>query len=229
MAGYANDPDAFGEAAPLFALCCARPLLVARFATPQTTLSWAMARPGFQLAREVAWVETSDAELGPDVDAFALLRARLGAGGLSDAVAMMTARDVRRHRLADAECGGARVSCVATVGLANAARVGGRRRPERVGTINLLAAVSVALTEAALVEASSIATEARTAAVIDLDRRVDGEVATGTGTDCVVVAAPSGGEPRPFAGLHTDVGTALGRAVYDAVLAGGREWIAQKR
>jgi adenosylcobinamide amidohydrolase len=42
--------------------------------------------------------------------------------------------------------------------------------------------------------------------------------ATGTGTDCIVVAAPTGTEP--FAGLHTEVGEAIGAAVYTAVAGG---------
>lgn len=211
---------------PLFAIDCARPLLVASFAQPVTVLSWATARPGRQLARRVVWLEVKDADLPPDVDPAALLDARLEEAGLHDAVAMMTARDVRRHHVAVARSGDITAQCLATAGLSNAGRVGtacGACSP--VGTINLLAAVSAPLTEAALLEAVSIATQARTAAVMDCAYETPGGVATGTGTDCIAVACPAEGEAAPFAGLHTPVGEALGAAVYEAVRAGTREWI----
>ena len=47
-------------------------------------------------------------------------------------------------------------------------------------------------------------------------------IATGTGTDCVAVAARAG--DNAYAGLHTEIGEAVGRATYDAVLAGATEW-----
>lgn len=211
---------------PLFAIQCARPLLVAGFSAPVTVLSWAVARPGRQLARRVVWLEVKDADLPPEVDPAALLDARLAGVGISDAVAMMTARDVRRHHVAVARSGGVTAQCLATAGLSNAGRVGTTCRARSpVGTINLLAAVSVPLTEAALLEAVSIATQARTAAVMDCAYETQGKVATGTGTDCIAVACPADGEAVPFAGLHTPVGEALGAAVYEAVRAGVSEWI----
>lgn len=227
------DDDACGEEqGALFEVRCDRPFLVAGFREPQAVLSWAVARPGFRVAREVAWLEVREAELPEGVDHEALLARRLAAAGLEDAVAMMTSRDVRRHRLASARSGGIAASCLATVGLRNAVRVGAPRAvPARPGTVNLLAAVSVSLSEAALVEAVSIAAEARTAAIIDAAWPTAGGLATGTGTDCIVVAASAAGADRPraeaFAGLHTRVGEALGAAVYEAVGRGAREWIAE--
>lgn len=214
------------DSPPLFAVECARPFLTASFATPVTVLSWAVARPGFQSARRVVWFEVKDADLPPEVDPAALLGARLSKAGLEDAVAMMTARDVRRHHLAAARSGAVTAQCLATAGLSNAARVGAPAAHEgRAGTINLLAAVSVRLTDTALIEAVSIAAEARTAAVIDCRWDAQGGVATGTGTDCIAVACPETGDAEPFAGLHTAAGEALGAAVYEAVRLGVREWI----
>ena len=92
------------------------------------------------------------------------------------------------------------------------------------GTINVALKVDRGLSEAALLELMSIATQARTAAVMDLDLPLSVGRATGTGTDCVAVAAPPGDEP--YAGLHTEIGEAAGRAVYSAVLEGGRGWMA---
>jgi adenosylcobinamide amidohydrolase len=98
-----------------------------------------------------------------------------------------------------------------------------------VGTINLLAHVDRPLSQAALIEAVSIATEARTVAIIDLDWRQGGKTVTGTGTDCIAVAAPSMDGGDNFAGLHTDIGAAIGRAVYEAVSQGGALWVEEQR
>ena len=51
-----------------------------------------------------------------------------------------------------------------------------------------------------------------------------GVAITGTGTDCIVVAAPRGGSVR-FAGMHTPVGEAIGAAVYKAMGDGIATWL----
>lgn len=215
-----------------FAVTCAGPVLTATFLQPQTMLSWSLTRPGFVTARSVAWLRVSDADLPIGVDPAAMLETRLAAAGQADAVQLMTSRDVGKNHRAEAVCGNATASCLATVGLANAGRVGEPSGPGAVaGTINLLAHVDRSLSPAALIEALSIAAAARTAAIIDLGWRRDGKVVTGTGTDCIVVAAPQmgTGTGEAFAGLHTDIGAAIGRAVYDAVRRGGLEWIAERK
>jgi adenosylcobinamide amidohydrolase len=83
------------------------------------------------------------------------------------------------------------------------------------------------LSPAALLEAMSIAVQARTVAVLEVGHVLPSGLATGTGTDCVAVAAPAG--DTPYAGLHTPVGEATGRAVHTAVLEGAREWMATVR
>ena len=67
----------------------------------------------------------------------------------------------------------------------------------------------------------------RTVAVAELGFRLPTGIATGTGTDCIAVAAPEG--DIAFAGMHTAVGVAAGRAVYDAVRAGGAYWMKHVR
>ena len=80
-----------------------------------------------------------------------------------------------------------------------------------------------------MLEAMSIAVEARTVAMTSLRTRstASSSVATGTGTDCVVVAAPLSSEQGParYAGKHTALGAVIGQAVLDAVTAGGRAWM----
>lgn len=210
-----------------FTVTCARPLLVARFPAPRRVLGWAINRPGFCVSDRVAWLEVRDADLPEGCDPVAVLDTRLAELGQAGAVGLMTARDVRAHHLAVAEAGDVSVQCLATAGLSNGSGVAAGRitwRPPVAGTVNLLASVSCALTEAAFLEALSIVVEARTAAILALDLERDGARITGTGTDCVVLAASLAGDPVPYAGLHTDVGAALGQAVHAAVLAAGQVW-----
>ena len=214
---------------PAFSTRWTSPFLIAEFAEPQDMLSWSLTRPGFVTATAVAWLEVRDEDLSIDVDPIELLRERMHGAGLGDAVHMMTSRSVEHHHLSIAAEGAATASCLATVGLSNAGRIGvAFDGSAMVGTINLLAHVDRPLTEAARIEALSIAAEARTAAIIDLGLLRDGRVVTGTGTDCIVVASPRGEPPAQFAGMHTDIGITLGRAVYDAVAQGGRRWLSER-
>lgn len=212
-----------------FSISCRSPFLVAQFASPQSMLSWSLTRPGFTVADSVAWLGVRNDDLSLDIDPVVFLKNRMEAAGLGEAVHLMTSRDVRQHHLTRASFGQTNAACLATVGLGNAGRVGeDPAHGSMAGTINLLAHVDQPLTKAAMVEAVSIAVEARTAAIIDLGWRVQGRIATGTGTDCIVIASPCEGAARQFAGLHTDIGAAIGRAVYDAIFQGGEAWIRER-
>lgn len=213
-----------------FELTCHRPLLFVQFDIDQTLLSWSLTRPGFRSGRRVAWLEVRNSDLAPQVDPYEFLDARMAAAGLADAVALMTSRDVRRHHLAQAIVDGAIATCLATVGLSNSLRVGHRSpaAPVRAGTINILVHVSQTLSQAAMIETLSVATQARTAALLDLDYRPEGLAITGTGTDCIVVAAPARGEPAAFAGLHTAIGEAVGTCVTEAIREGGQVWLRER-
>lgn len=92
--------------------------------------------------------------------------------------------------------------------------------PVMTGTINTMLFVSSEMTPAALVDAVMTATEAKAAALQELEigsRYSDG-LATGTGTDQVGVAARLGaGTPLTSAGKHTVLGELVGKTVHDAV------------
>ncbi|MEI9901841.1 MAG: adenosylcobinamide amidohydrolase [Hyphomicrobium sp.] len=111
-------------------------------------------------------------------------------------------------------------------GLSNSERVGTRlhRPPVFAGTINTLVHVAQPLSDAALIEAISIATEARTTAVLDAGVERAGLTITGTGTDCIAIAAPLGDNAACYAGKHTAIGEAIGAAVYEATADGIRDW-----
>ncbi|MGO9059913.1 MAG: adenosylcobinamide amidohydrolase [Candidatus Binataceae bacterium] len=131
-------------------------------------------------------------------------------------VAMMTGADIRKAGYATARRGDLTVGAWCTAGCSNALRVGdpataGLMRP---GTINLTLVVSQRLSPAAMVEALAMATEARVAAVHDagiLSTRTN-RPATGTGTDCIVIASPARGHAHPFCGKHTLLGELIGKA-----------------
>lgn len=202
----------------------ARPWLEFDLGAEMEVLSWAVNRPGRVRARRILWREVRNADLPEGLDAVEWLDGELRARDALDAVTFLTSRNVERFTQGEARAGGASAHAVATVGLSNAERVG--HRIDRVGhdwgTINVALRVNFGLTEAALIEAMSIAVEARTAAVIAADLPLGPGPATGTGTDCVALAAPAG--DLPYAGLHTDLGEATGRAVYGAVLEGALAW-----
>ena len=201
-----------------------RPWLEFDLGAEMQVLSWSVNRPGFVHARRILWREVRNADLTPELDVAAWLGAELEARGTSDAVTMLTSRDVGSYCEARASAGASAAHAVATVGLSNAERVGHRlpRQAGDFGTINIAVAVTCGLSQTGLLEAMSIAAQARTAAVIELGHGLPTGLATGTGTDCIAVAAPEG--DVAYAGLHTEVGEALGAAVYQATLAGGRDW-----
>lgn len=200
--------------------------MVAELNGVHDVLSWSLNMPGFQRASRVVWREVRNADLPYDLDPKDWLMADLARTRLDDAVALMTSRGLDRHVSARAEIDGVAVDAVATVGLSNAERVGVRRTDGGpFGTINILARSCVPLIPAAMVEAVSIATEARTLAVVEAGYDCGSGVATGTGTDCIVIASPEGPDPLAFAGLHTALGEALGTAVLTVCRAGVREWL----
>lgn len=202
-----------------------RPWLTLDLGAEHRVLSWALNRPGFTQTRHILWREVRNADLTPDLDVTEWLESALAEYGHSDAVALLTSRDIRAFETAEATVDGHTAFCVATVGLSNGERVGTRldRSGKDWGTINLTVHVNTPLSDAALLETLSLATQARTAAIIDTGYEIATGIVTGTGTDCVAVAAPAG--DTPFAGMHTPLGHAVGRAVYDAVRQGGQVWM----
>ncbi len=157
------------------------------------------------------------------------LKDDLRIAGHGDAVAFLTSRDVRAVKDATVTVEGETARCIATVGLSNAERVGARvdRSAKDWGTINIAVVTQTGLSDAARIEALSIAAEARTVAVMQAGLPLPSGRATGTGTDCIAIAAPEG--TVRYAGLHTALGEAIGRAVLTAVTEGAREWMATVR
>ncbi|KFI33150.1 adenosylcobinamide amidohydrolase [Haematobacter missouriensis] len=252
-----------------------RPWLRCDLGRMRRVLSWSLNRPGFVSARHILWREVRDADLTTDLDTGRWFTGELARSGDTEAVGLLTSRDVGTWRGASAEVEGIRAQAVVTAGLSNAERVG-RRRPVTpdyraaggvagtvstsgvtgggiaesgvgaarfstpgamtsglaagglaaggYGTINIAVAVSEGLSDGAMVEALSIVAEARTAAVLEAGLVLVTGTATGTGTDCIALAADPG-EAR-HAGLHTPAGEVLGRVVMEATAAAIADWMA---
>ncbi|MFO1153909.1 MAG: adenosylcobinamide amidohydrolase [Rhodospirillales bacterium] len=205
--------------------------LLLSFEQTQRMLSWALSRPGFQDADQIAWVQVRNSDLTPAVDAAAFLHTRLKENGAPDAIGLMTSGELR-YQCTTAIRGDVAAACVVTLGLSNAERVGQRSGvprdgSSRSGTINMACHVSIPLSDAALLESISIATQARTVAIVEFghQRTPTSGVVTGTGTDCIVACCPRDVPTEPFAGLHTPVGESIGAAVYEATQRAMREWI----
>jgi len=202
--------------------------LLVTFASIARACSWAIVSGGFVDTRHVAWLEVRDGDLRPPIDPRRLLADRLRREGVPDAVGLLTSRRVTSYSDAIAEASGVTARCIATVGLGNALRAGDPPGVAgRIGTINVLVHVAHALSDEALLEATAIATEAKTAAVLEagIKSRRTGRPATGTGTDCTVVASTHADASAVYAGKHTTIGSVVGEAAFHAVSEGVARWI----
>lgn len=202
------------------------PMLVWRLPEPMTVASTASVGGGVGTRRWLINAQVASGYVRRDQAKHAkelAKNAELDGSG----VAMFTAAEVRRVRLA--VDGG--VQAEATVGLTHptwAADVDGAhngspsRLPDRsvvpsAGTINIVAIMPVRLAPAALLNALTTATEAKSQALFEA-----GVPGTGTGSDALAVVCPATGDPEPFAGPRSRWGARLARAVHAAVLAGAR-------
>lgn len=192
--------------------------------------SWAIVHGGLVNAQHVVWLEVRNSDLGPAVDPREFLAGHLRRAGLACAIGLLTSRKISTRVDVATKEGGVSARCIATVGLGNALRAGdGAWSGFNVGTINILAHIDVPLTDEGLLEANAIATEAKSAAMFDagISSRKSGRLATGTGTDCTVVACPlprRGLDVGAYAGKYTVVGSAIGAAVERAIARGIRDW-----
>lgn len=111
-----------------------------------------------------------------------------------------------------------------TVGLGNKARAGAELPAALLypGTINTIVVINGFLTDAAMVNAVITATEAKAAALQALGILVEGQPATGTTTDAVLIAATCRGQTYHYAGTATALGYLIGRTVYEAIMHSGQ-------
>ncbi len=148
-----------------------------------------------------------------------------------DVLGLMTAVDVRHTVMSFGTRQGLAVATLCTAGVNNICSAGrlvaaAHESLAAPGTINIVVLIEGNLTEAAMVNAVITATEAKTMALFQANVRLpDGDMATGTATDAIVIACTGRGEPLPNAGAATGLGFLVGRTVYRAVEQGISEYL----
>jgi adenosylcobinamide hydrolase len=191
-------------------------LLVWRFGEPVTVASTASCGGGIGIRRWAINAQVARDYARHDLDAHgAELAAAVRLDG--SGVVMFTAAEV--HRVQHAEDGGVQVEATVGLTLPTWAADADAEQAEvhAPGTINIVVAVPVRLTDAALLNGLCTATEAKAQALFRA-----GVPGTGTASDAVTIVCPAAGEAEPFAGPRSTWGARLARAVHDAVLAGAR-------
>jgi adenosylcobinamide amidohydrolase len=199
--------------------------------TPHESFGWTLIGGGRRQIQHVFWHSVSDLDLSPEVDAKQFFEDRRNQrAGDSEGAGFLTGCSLAGFVERRCERGDLSARCIATVGLGNALRIGDPPASDGMSphTINILLQTSCPLSECASMEALSLVAEARTLAV--LEGRVPSVVgqapATGTGTDCIVVASPlcaNSESALAFAGKHTPIGHLIGVCVYWAVGYGIRQ------
>lgn len=147
-----------------------------------------------------------------------------------DTIGLITSAKLTHASITELEGDRFKLLCCTTVGTRNAARAGLPRSTFSAympGTINTIIMIDGQMTEAAMVNAVITATEAKTAAMQQLGivERANGESATGTTTDAIVIGASqaaSWNAVHAYAGAATTIGCAIGEAVYETVLEAAR-------
>jgi adenosylcobinamide amidohydrolase len=139
---------------------------------------------------------------------------------------MMTAASMDSFRMVRAVQQGVDVIVLVTSGLSNARRAGDYAEYRKImpavstaGTINIICLTGIGMVPAAMIEAVMTVTEARAAALQNLDIKspVSNEIATGTGTDCIAIASDPIAEKMLYCGKHVLFGEILARLVIETV------------
>lgn len=191
---------------------------------PIETLSSAVYGGGFKRTSHfVNWKVPLDYS---SIDPTQLMEEKLAEWGypLLDSIGLQTAAFIHTASVQELVGDEFRMVCVATAGLGNRARAGKERETfpaYQCSTINVFLFIDSSMTQSAVVNSIIAVTEAKAAALQDLNiLDEDGEHATGTTTDSVVIAVSQNKEKyqtHQFAGVATSIGNAIGCLVYDAV------------
>lgn len=201
--------------------------LVVTFPRPRHVVSWAILNGGMRT--DASHIINHQVGVhAPNGDPQKTLRqaaSKIGIKGLF--VGMMTGVDVRQFSMAKGIHDELQACAIATVGCGNLATVGetgayleGESQGIVPGTINLILLLNYGFTHEGMLEAMAIATEAKVRAMYEFDLRssATGELATGTGTDCIAVA--SGHDRRYlYCGKHTKWGELVGKASLESIRA----------
>lgn len=187
---------------------------------PLRTLSSAVCGGGFSQTHYIInrYVTKSYASADPVTDLKHFAR---GQGIAEPFVGLMTAVTLAKAQVVSRHNEGLTVAAVITAGLSNATAAGiSPPATLRPGTINMILLINAQLSPGAMVNAIITATEAKTHTLLRLQAQTpQGEAATGTSTDAVVIACANRGNPLPYAGPVTPVGWQIGQVVRQGLQA----------
>ncbi|MCQ6557808.1 adenosylcobinamide amidohydrolase [Paenibacillus mendelii] len=192
---------------------------------PLQSLSSAVYGGGLGLAeRFVNWKVPLDYDCGDPVHDFRSMFAEWGYPE-GTTVGYMTAAKLTHASVLEEAGDQFAIVCLTTSGIGNAARAGVRRpsfSAYTAGTINIFLMIDGRMSSSAMVNAVIMATEAKAAALQELDIAdpLIGGHATGTTTDAILVAVSQSDRYESqhlYAGAATTIGNAIGRLVYETV------------
>ncbi|WP_147818693.1 adenosylcobinamide amidohydrolase [Salidesulfovibrio onnuriiensis] len=193
---------------------------------PRRILSSAVLGGGFTRASHILNLRVEENFLGEkdfENPEHALARYAQNQGWSGAVVGLMTAASMDSFRACTHEEQGISVTALTTSGLSNARCAGdpadchGLLPPP--GTINTVLLTNVALTDAAMVEALLVATEAKSAVLRDMgiQSRASSAIATGTGTDALVLVSGEGPPSARFCGKHVLPGQLVATTVMQSL------------
>ena len=142
-------------------------------------------------------------------------------------VGLLTGARTEKAEVATETIDGITAVAIVTVGLSNPASAGRTAVAAWLpSTINTILVVDAAATPAALVNLVMTVTEAKVMVVAEAGvRTLDGDPASGTSTDAIVIAATGRGRRCEFGGPVSDLGWAAARAARAALSKGVDRWM----
>ncbi len=142
-------------------------------------------------------------------------------------VGLLTGAWTEKAEVATETMDGITAVAIVTVGLSNPASAGRTAVAAWLpSTINTILVVDAAATPAALVNLVMTVTEAKVMVVAEAGvRTLDGDPASGTSTDAIVIAATGRGRRCEFGGPVSDLGWAAARAARAALSKGVDRWM----
>ncbi len=193
-------------------------------------IGWPVIGPALGQGRRIAWLQVQNRDLPPGLSPADCFQKHADIDTIDADLGFLTAADISRYGVAGQ--GGA--WALSTAGLSNGETVRPRQTLSQashhvqVGTVNLLVLCPCPLALPACIEAISIVAEARTDAILSCGLfTADRLPVSGTGTDCIVVAAPManrGQVEESHCGLHTPWGRAIAAASYQATFEACQKW-----
>jgi len=193
--------------------------LIIRFASPLRALSSSVLNRSYSRFSAIVNKQVAaDCDHAKIRELFFDTVKRLGLSGR--VLGLITAVDVNNMSIVNKAHSKLTVCAVVTAGVLNPASAGDSAPEEtRNSTINIILFIDGNLTQHCMVNSVMTATEAKSAALRDLDIRssLSMELATGTTSDMIAVACTGKGRPLMFAGTATKLGELIGGAVKEAV------------